>query len=50
MLKRSMENFLKDLDFRVWGLVFGYYDKAIAVKASKMKPDKKKSLVELDNW
>ena len=45
-----MENLINNIDFRVWDLVFGHYNKSLAVKASRMKPDKKKTLIDLDQW
>ena len=41
---------LKEVSSESWKTVLSLYDKALAAKAIKMKPEKKTELFKLDQW
>ena len=45
-----MDTFVEIVENDDWRDVLSIYPKALHAKAVKMKPDKKKDLIKLDNW
>ena len=49
-INQKMEKFVETVNKDDWQDVLSLYSKALHAKAAKMKPDKKKDLIKLDNW